>query len=159
MVAPVTRVLFVCTGNICRSPMAEGVLRDLAARSGMADRVEVDSAGTIQLNIGQPPAEPAIRVARQRGVDLSGIRARQVHGGDFVAFDLIVGMDESHRRYLRANCPPSMHRKICLLMEFAPAGSPTEVPDPYLEPIEQFERVLTMIETGVTGLWQRISAA
>ena len=141
-------VLFVCTGNICRSPTAEGVLRHLAKEAGIG--VHVESAGTGDWHVGQPPDARAQRHARGRGYDLSAQRARQVQAADFVRFDLIVAMDHGHLRILGELCPPAHRTKLRLLAEGR------EVPDPYYGGAEGFERVLDMVEAGCRDLLEEI---
>ena len=142
------RVLFVCTGNICRSPTAEGVLRHLAKEAGI--EVQVESAGTGDWHVGHPPDERAQHHARSRGYDLSAQRARQVSAGDFERFDLIVAMDRGHLRVLQQQCPREHRAKLRLLV----AGG--DVPDPYYGGAEGFERVLDMVEGACRGLLQEI---
>ena len=151
------RVLFVCTGNICRSPTAEGVFRRLVAEAGLESRVVADSAGTISYHAGSPPDERSSEAARARGIDLGDLRARQVHGADFVEFDYVLAMDQENRRYLLDSCPPNLHHKIRLLLEFAPGQPLCDVPDPYYGGDAGFERVLDLIEAGVRGLLAHIS--
>jgi protein-tyrosine phosphatase len=137
-------ILFVCTGNICRSPTAEGVLRHLAEKAGV--EVHVESAGIGDWHVGQPPDERAQHHAKGRGYDLSAQRARQVRGLDFERFDLIVAMDRGHFGILQQQCPPQHREKLRMLVE----GS--DVPDPYGGGPEGFERVLDMVEAGCLGL-------
>lgn len=137
-------VLFVCTGNICRSPTAEGVLRHLAEREQLFIRVE--SRGTHDYHVGEPPDERAQRHARRRGYDLSRQRARHVSERDFAAFDLIVAMDRSHLRMLERVCPPEHRHKLRL---FLPGG---DVPDPYYGGPDGFEAVLDLVEEGCRSL-------
>jgi protein-tyrosine phosphatase len=144
------RVLFVCTGNICRSPTAEGVLRHLAKEAGVD--VHVESAGTGDWHVGHPPDERAQSHARGRGYDLSAQRARQVSARDFEAFDLIVAMDRGHLRILEQQCPPAHRAKLRLLV----AGR--DVPDPYYGGPEGFERVLDMVETACRALLQEMKS-
>jgi len=142
------KVLFVCTGNICRSPTAEGVMRKLAADMGL--RVHVESAGTHDYHVGDPPDARAQHHAKGRGYDLSGQRARQVRRRDFEAFDLIVAMDRGHLEILRDNCPPQQMHKLRMLV----AGH--DVPDPYYGGAEGFEDVLDMVEAACLGLLSEI---
>jgi protein-tyrosine phosphatase len=144
-------VLFVCTGNICRSPTAEGVLRHLAREAGIG--LHVESAGTGDWHVGQPPDERAQHHASVRGYDLSTQRARQVGRADFDRFDYIVAMDRGHLRILQAQCPPEHHAKLRLLV----AGR--DVPDPYHGGADGFERVLDMVEAGCLDLLHEIKAA
>ncbi|MFL5046136.1 MAG: low molecular weight protein-tyrosine-phosphatase [Xanthobacteraceae bacterium] len=145
------RVLFVCTGNICRSPTAEGVLRHLAKQAGA--EVHVESAGTGDWHVGRAPDERAQHHAHGRGYDLSTQRARQVAPRDFEAFDLIVAMDRGHLAALRAQCPREHHAKLRLLVPGR------DVPDPYYGGAEGFERVLDMVEAACAGLLREITGA
>ena len=150
------RVLFVCMGNICRSPTAEGVFRKLVAEQGLDGRIESDSAGTTDYHAGEPPDERAQQIARGRGIDLSGIRARAVAARDFTDFDLLLAMDRAvlgtlaaAERRLRLDGGGGTVR---LFMDYAPALATDEVPDPYLGGIRGFEYVLDLIEEGAQGL-------
>jgi protein-tyrosine phosphatase len=145
------RILFVCTGNICRSPTAEGVLRHLARQAGV--EVHVASAGTGDWHVGHPPDARAQHHARGRGYDLSAQRARQVAPHDFEAFDVIVAMDRGHLAILQAQCPRRHRAKLRLLV------SGCDVPDPYHGGDEGFERVLDMVEVACAGLLREISGA
>ena len=142
------QVLFVCTGNICRSPTAEGVLRHLAKEAGIA--VHVESAGTGDWHVGQPPDARAQHHARGRGYDLSAQRARQVQALDFERFDLIVAMDRGHLRILDRLCPPERRAKLRMLVP----GE--DVPDPYHGGDESFQRVLDLVEAGCRDLLEEI---
>ena len=142
------QVLFVCTGNICRSPTAEGVLRHLAREAGIA--VHVESAGTGDWHVGQPPDARAQHHARGRGYDLSAQRARQVGTPDYERFDLIVAMDRGHLHVLRERCPPQHLGKLRMLVEGR------DVPDPYYGGAEGFERVLDMVEAGCRELLEEL---
>ena len=138
------RVLFVCTGNICRSPTAEGVLRDLAKK--LRVDVHVESAGTHDYHVGNPPDERAQHHAKGRGYDLSAQRARQLRKRDFETFDLIVAMDRGHMKILEQNCPPQHRAKLRMLVDGR------DVPDPYYGGAEGFEQVLDMVEAACLGL-------
>ena len=151
-------VLFVCTGNICRSPTADGVMRHLVREAGFEDRVRVDSAGTIDYHAGEPPDERAQAHARRRGYDLSALRARQVLHGDFETFDLILAMDRSHLRTLQELAPAEHRHKLRLFMEYATMRKRDEVPDPYFGGATGFERVLDMIEDAARGLLEELTA-
>lgn len=144
------RVLFVCTGNICRSPTAEGVLRKRAAEQGVA--VQVDSAGTHGYHVGEPPDPRSVRAAAQRGYDISGIRARKLGHGDFADYDYLVALDEGHLEIMRRVCPPEQQHKLFAMMAFAPHLGHTEVPDPYYGPPQGFEQVLDLLEEASEGL-------
>lgn len=146
-----TRVLLVCMGNICRSPSAEGVLRArLAAAPELA--VEVDSAGTHGYHVGDPPDPRAIAHAARRGVDIAGLRARQVLPADFERFDLVLAMDRANLARLQAQCPPSQAHKLKLMLDYAPRASLREVPDPYYGDAAGFEQVLDLLELAADGL-------
>lgn len=145
-------VLFVCLGNICRSPTAEGVLRHLAAMTPHL-AIEVDSAGTGNYHIGSPPDERSQRAARRRGIDLSGLRARQVKRDDFERFDLILAMDEQNLRDLEAMRPAGSRAQLRLFMDYAGGGQvEREVPDPYMGNAADFERVLDLSALAARGL-------
>jgi protein-tyrosine phosphatase len=146
------RILFVCLGNICRSPTAEGVLRVLAAREAPDLKVDVDSAGTADYHVGAPPDPRTRAAAARRGYDLSTLRARVVEPGDFERFDLILAMDEENLGTLRRRAPAMAHERLRLFLEFAPAGGPQEVPDPYYGGPNGFEEVLDLVEAASRGL-------
>jgi len=138
------KVLFVCTGNICRSPTAEGVLRQLAAQ--MEIPLHVESAGTHGFHVGDPPDRRALHHAKGRGYDLSTQRARQLRKRDFEEFDLIVAMDRGHLEILQQHCPPQHQGKLRMLV------NGHDVPDPYYGGPEGFEQVLDMVEAACLGL-------
>lgn len=146
------RVLFVCMGNICRSPTAEGVFRRLATERAPELLLEVDSAGTHGYHVGEPPDPRAITAAARRGVDLRGIRARQVDDADFARFDLIVAMDRLNREILRERSAVEYHERIRLFMEFAGGDRDEDVPDPYYGGPLGFEQVLDLAEEASAGL-------
>jgi protein-tyrosine phosphatase len=151
------RVLFVCMGNICRSPTAEGVFRQRANALEIGHLIDIDSAGTHNYHEGAPPDPRSIAHAAKRGVDLSSLRARKVVAADFSRFDYIVAMDDNNRRHLLAMCPPRLHHKISLLMEWGGEEDEYEVPDPYQGGADGFEHVLDLVETGCEGLLEAIS--
>jgi protein-tyrosine phosphatase len=151
------RVLFVCMGNICRSPTAEGVFRRQVEREGLAERILVDSAGTHDYHIGNPPDARAQAAAARRGYDLSGLRARQVAGSDFAGFDFVIAMDEHNRSLLLQQCPPEHRAKVRLFLEFAKGKVPAEVPDPYYGGAQGFEQVLDLVENAAQGLLREIT--
>lgn len=146
-----TRVLFVCLGNICRSPTAEGVLRDLAAREAPQLRLDVDSAGTADYHIGAPPDPRTQSAARARGIDLSGLRARQIEGRDFERFDYILAMDEDNLVQLERLRPRDAHAQLQLFMSYAPQLGQREVPDPYYGGPQDFEAVLDLTSAAARG--------
>jgi protein-tyrosine phosphatase len=145
------RVLFVCTGNICRSPTAEGVLRHLSRELGV--EVHVESAGTHDYHVGKPPDERALRHARERGYDLSAQRARQVQMRDFEEFDLILAMDSGHLQSLRGMASARHHAKIRLF------AADADVPDPYYGGAAGFERVLDLVEEHCRLLLDELTRA
>jgi protein-tyrosine phosphatase len=146
------RILFVCMGNICRSPSAEGVFRHALQMHAPDLRIEIDSAGTHEYHIGSAPDRRAIAAAARRGIDLSSLRARHVSDSDFESFDLILAMDEDNLRELQQRAPREHHGRIRLMMEFAPAALARNVPDPYYGGPEGFEHVLDLLEEAAQGL-------
>ena len=146
------KVLFVCMGNICRSPTAEGVFRKLAMESGLSGQLEIDSAGTHGFHAGRPPDSRSIEHAARRGYDLTALRAREVVPADFERFDYVIAMDENNVEHLNAFCPDHHLKKVRLLLEYARDGKRSEVPDPYQGNPKDFERVLDLIEQGCRGL-------
>jgi protein-tyrosine phosphatase len=146
------RILFVCMGNICRSPSAEGVFRRLLRERAPELDVDTDSAGTHDYHAGEPPDSRAMAAARRRGVDLSALRARQVAPHDFELFDLILVMDEENMRALRSQAHAKYHDRIRLLMEYAPESARRAVPDPYYGGEQGFEDVLDLLEEASEGL-------
>ncbi len=146
------KVLFVCLGNICRSPTAEGVFRKLLAEHGMDSGIEVDSAGTHAYHIDEPPDHRAVQAAAYREIDLTQLRGRQATLEDFDNFDYLLAMDEDNRRHMLSIAPADHAHKVRLLMEFASGFSEREVPDPYWGGTSGFDRVLDMIEDAARGL-------
>jgi protein-tyrosine phosphatase len=146
------RVLFVCMGNICRSPTAEGVFREFVHRHAPELEIEIDSAGTHDYHVGEPPDPRALRAASRRGLDISGLRARQVDETDFEHFDLILAMDRLNYETLRDRSPPARRSRIRLLLEFADDAGRDEVPDPYYGGTQGFEEVLDLLEDAAAGL-------
>lgn len=146
------RILFVCLGNICRSPTAEGVLRALAMREAPELVLEIDSAGTAGYHIGEPPDARTRAAAARRGYDLNALRARIVEPDDFERFDLILAMDSDNLRVLRRRAPPVAHERLRLFLEFAPQSGYEDVPDPYYGGPNGFEEVLDLVEAAARGL-------
>ncbi|MGN3963963.1 low molecular weight protein-tyrosine-phosphatase [Burkholderia gladioli] len=145
-------ICFVCLGNICRSPTAEGVMREQVGAAGLDHVIEIDSAGTGDWHVGEAPDARAQQAARGRGYDLSALRARQVASGDFERFDLLLAMDEANLAELRRRCPVEHRHKLRLLMEFAIGAGQREVADPYFGGAQGFEQVLDQCEHACAGL-------
>jgi protein-tyrosine phosphatase len=138
------KILFICTGNICRSPTAEGVMRHLAEKMNIP--VQVESAGTHDYHVGDAPDRRAQQHARNRGYEIGEQRARQLRKRDFEQFDLLVAMDRGHLEIMQAHCPPQHQGKLRMLVD----GH--DVPDPYYGGVEGFEQVLDMVEAACLGL-------
>ena len=155
-IKPINSILFVCLGNICRSPLAEGVFRAVLAEHG--DDLLIDSAGTGGWHAGQEPDRRAIAVAARHGVDISGQRARKVLPQDFSRFDLILGMDRANVRDLKALAPQAARGRIHLYLDF-PTGKAEDVPDPYYEGAEAFASVYRMIREASEALAKRLGAS
>ncbi|KIX46119.1 phosphotyrosine protein phosphatase [Burkholderia pseudomallei] len=145
-------ICFVCLGNICRSPTAEGVMRRQVAAAGLDGAIEIDSAGTGDWHVGEAPDARAQQAARARGYDLSALRARQIGDADFERFDLVLAMDGANLAALRKRCPPQYRGKVRLLMEFAGDGSAGDIADPYFGGARGFEQVLDQCEAACRGL-------
>lgn len=152
------KVLFVCTGNICRSPTAEGVFRALVTAEGLDDRIGTDSAGTHGYHVGEPPDQRSTAAARRRGIPLDDLRARKVSAADFEHFDLVLAMDRGHHDILSRLCPKGREQRLALFMDFAPDWGIKDVPDPYYGGSDGFERVLDMIEDGARGVLHHLKA-
>ncbi len=150
-----TRVLFVCMGNICRSPTAEGVFRHVVEEAGLADKIDVDSAGTHAYHVNEPADRRAQAAASRRGFSMSDIRARRVQIDDFERFDYIIAMDRDNLAMLIDQADAEHHDKICLFLEFA-SGHEDEVPDPYYGGAAGFERVLDLVEDASKGLLEML---
>lgn len=150
------RVLFICMGNICRSPTAEAVFRDYVACAGLSDKIEIDSAGTHPHHVGEPPDLRTQRAAKQRGFDLSAVRGRQVSAADFARFDYVLAMDEANLALLNPLTPVNCSTRAELFLNYAHHHTEREVPDPYYGGAEGFERVLDMVEDAAAGLLQAI---
>jgi protein-tyrosine phosphatase len=152
------RVLFVCLGNICRSPTAEAVFRDLVQREASQLAIEVDSAGTHAYHAGSAPDERAIAAARRRGIDMSRLRARKVEATDFERFDLVLAMDEQNLQRLRQLAPATHRDRVRLFLDYAPQLLRRDVPDPYYGDATGFEEVLDLVEEAARGLLAALSA-
>lgn len=152
------RVLFVCTGNICRSPTAEGVFRHLIREAGLAHAIESASAGTHGYHVGDPPDPRTLAAAMRRGFDLSGQRARKVKTEDFHVFDLILAMDRDHFAHLESLRPNAARAEIKLFLDYHTDRTRMDVPDPYYGGPDGFEQVLDMIEHASRALLSQISA-
>lgn len=150
------RILFVCMGNICRSPTAEGVFRRVLEEVGFTDNIHIDSAGTHAYHVGRPPDSRALQAASRRGVNLSQLRARKVESEDFSHFDYVLAMDNENLSDLQGMCPPEHTHKLRLFMEFAPDYGSREVPDPYYGAARGFEQVLDMVESASQGLLKHL---
>jgi protein-tyrosine phosphatase len=150
------KVLFVCMGNICRSPTAQGTFEALVEQARLTGRIHSDSAGTHAYHVGEPPDARAREAASRRGIDLARQRARRVDPADFEYFDYVVAMDRSNLDDLHTICPDEHREKLCLLLDFARHLSQQEVPDPYYGGVQGFERVLDLVEEGARGLLEDI---
>jgi protein-tyrosine phosphatase len=151
-------ILFVCTGNICRSPTAEGVFRHLARERGVLERLRIDSAGTHDYHVGEAPDPRAVEHAARRGYDLSALRARQVSRSDFDAFERILAMDRGHLRQLKAVAPAGATARISMFLDHSGNWRGLDVPDPYYGGGRGFEEVLDMVEEASARLLDEILA-
>jgi protein-tyrosine phosphatase len=145
-------VLFVCMGNICRSPTAEGVFRHRVEAAGLAHRFHIDSAGTHGYHVGEPPDARSMEYAAKRGYDLSAQRSRKVAAQDFEDFDYLLAMDYENLKLLKAACPPQHQHKLGLMMSHATRSASDVVPDPYYGGAKGFDQVLDYIEDATDGL-------
>ena len=152
----VIKVLFVCMGNICRSPTAEGVLRHMLQQKKLDGRVEVDSAGTHGYHVGEAPDQRTQRAAASRHYDLSDMRARKVAAQDLDYFDMILAMDHNNLSVLQRICPPEKHDRLGLFMSYSKNFDDDEVPDPYYGLGHGFDLVLDMVEDAADGLIESI---
>ena len=149
-----TRVLFVCMGNICRSPTAEGIFRSIVSKQELSDFFEIDSAGTHAYHIGNPPDSRSQKTARKHGVDLSNQRARKIHESDFFYYDYIIAMDTDNIEILRSICPANSQSQIKLLLDYRPDSSFPSVPDPYFE--GKFDEVFEMVHSACTAFLENL---
>jgi protein-tyrosine phosphatase len=149
-------VVFVCMGNICRSPTAEAVFRHYVESAGLSEYILIDSAGTHDYHIGAKPDTRAQRAAQQRGYDMSTLRGRQVGEDDFRHFDYVLAMDRANLAILRSISPPDSGSEVGLFLEYARHHTEREVPDPYYGGADGFERVLDMVEDAAQGLLEEI---
>jgi len=154
-----TKVLFVCLGNICRSPTAHGVFEKLVADAGLQNDIYIDSAGTGDWHIGRAPDERTQHAASKRGYDLSNLRARQVSRADFSEFDYVLAMDKNNLKDLRGMAGDKSDCHVSLFLDFAESSWKREVPDPYYGGEDGFETVLDLVEDGARGLLATIRSA
>lgn len=152
-------ILFVCTGNICRSPTAEGIARALLERRGLGDRIAVDSAGLYDGHAGEAPDVRARAIAKTNGYDLSALRARAFTDADFDAFDLILGMDRGHVHDLRIRAGTAHRDRVRLFLDYTPDMKGVPVPDPYGRDAEEYRRAFEMIESGCRSLVDALAEA
>ncbi|MNE19082.1 Low molecular weight protein-tyrosine-phosphatase YfkJ [compost metagenome] len=150
-------ILFVCMGNICRSPLAEGIFTHVAETAQKPHRFHVDSAGTGDWHAGNQPDPRSVEIAAQHGIDISGQRARQVKKDDFERFDLILCMDEDNLSRIMGSCPPGLRHKVHLFSQYA-SGTRTNVPDPYYGGKDGFLIVYNMLFAGCRSLLEKIDA-
>jgi protein-tyrosine phosphatase len=151
-------VLFVCTGNICRSPTAEGVFRHMARSRGVAGRIRIDSAGIIDYHVGSPPDPRAVEHAARRGYDISDLRARQLTFADYHQFERILAMDRTHLRELKGEAPKGTLGRISRFLDYSAAWQGLDVPDPYYGGASGFEEVLDMVEEASARLLEQVVA-
>ncbi len=149
-------MLFVCMGNICRSPTAEGVFTKLIAEKNLASQFTIDSAGTHAYHVGNPPDERSQQAALKRGVDLQHLRARKVHSSDFEYFDYVIAMDDDNFSRLIHDCPDEHKDKLKYFLDYAPQLGVREVPDPYYGGKHGFEQVLDMVEDASLGFLESL---
>ena len=148
----IIHVLFVCMGNICRSPTAEGVFRHLILNEGLSEQIQTDSAGTHAYHIGEPPDRRAQLTAIKRGIDISDLRARKVTVIDFDKFQYVLAMDNENFSFLHELCPPHLHGRLHLFLDFTQKHSEAEVPDPYYGGQGGFDHVFNLVESASQGL-------
>lgn len=153
-----TRVLFVCTGNICRSPTAEGAFRRAVTMAGLGTAIDIDSAGTQGYHIGDAPDVRSIKAAAKRGIEIAGLKARRVCEVDFNTFDLILAMDHSHLNHLRAMRSERHKAELRLFLDYHTEARHRDVPDPYYGEAKDFELVLDLVEAASQGLVNALRA-
>ena len=151
-------ILFICMGNICRSPTAEGVFRAQANAAGLSHSLFIDSAGTHAYHVGAEPDTRSQHFAEKRGYDISTQKARQVNANDFIQFDYLLAMDKDNLALLKAVCPPEYQHKLALFMQYASTSVADEVPDPYHGGAKGFDIVLDYIEDASSGLIKALKA-
>lgn len=152
------KVLFVCMGNICRSPTAEGVFLHLLKQKNSLQQFEIDSAGTHAYHVGEPPDSRAQQTARERGIDLSFIRARKFANADFENFDFILAMDTDNLQILRQACPAEHQYKVQLFLDYAKGRAENDVPDPYYGGPQGFENVFDLVADASEGFYNSVTA-
>ena len=157
-IKPINSILFVCLGNICRSPLAEGVFHSVLSERGLAGHIRLDSAATSGWEVGSAPDPRSIAIAAEHGVDISGQRARKVVPEDFSRFDLVLGMDRANVRDLKALAPQAARERVHLYLDFA-TGAAGDVPDPYYDGPEAFASVYRMIREASEALAKRLEAS
>ncbi len=149
-------VLFVCLGNICRSPTAHGVFRNMVIQAGLEDRIEIDSAGTAAFHIGKSPDGRSAAVALERGVDMADLSARKVDFGDFYVYDYILAMDDANYSNLMDMALPEHVDKVKMFLDYTQDFSESEVPDPYFGGAQGFDHVFDLVESASLGLLEHI---
>lgn len=152
------KVLFVCTGNICRSPTGEALFRNLVAEDGLSDQISTDSCGMGSWHVGGPADRRTVATAKARGVDMSDLRARQIRSSDFEEFDLLLAMDRSHYRDMKAMCPTEYQDRIQMFLGFGGTMGSADVPDPYYGGASGFDDVFDMVQDGSRALLDHIKA-
>ena len=150
------KLLFVCTGNICRSPSAEAVFRQLVTNDNLSDDIISDSVGLHGFHVGEPADARAIATAEKRGYPMRGLRSRRIHPQDFETFDFFLAMDAGHFESLHQLCPGAQREKIEMFLSVAPHCNATDIPDPFYGTMEGFERALDLIEIGAKAWLERI---
>jgi protein-tyrosine phosphatase len=150
------KILFVCTGNICRSPSAEAIFRHLVAAENLDGVLATDSVGLHGFHVGEPPDARAVDAAARRGYKMRDLRARRIRLQDFHDFDKLIAMDDGHFQALNQQCPEQYREKICMFLEATATGDTTNIPDPFYGVMEDFEHALDLIETGAKAWFERI---